>query len=154
MSYISRGTVDGSNIDHDNLLGLLDDDHIQYILANGTRAFSGNQSFGDNNITNVGTLNMNGLIGGITTKTGSYTATTDDYVIICDAGLNSFIVNLPAASSNTGRIYYVKKVDSSQNTITINPEGAGEVDNGATAVITTQFEAVTVTSDGSNWWII
>ena len=101
MSNISRGTVDGSNIDHDNLLGLLDDDHIQYILANGTRAFSGNQSFGNNNITNVGTLDMNGLIGGITTKTGSYTATTDDYVIICDAGSNSFIVSEKAIEPMT-----------------------------------------------------
>ena len=32
--------------DHGALTGLGDDDHTQYILANGTRAFSGNQSFG------------------------------------------------------------------------------------------------------------
>ena len=154
MSSIGRGTADGSNIDHDSLLGILDDDHIQYILVTGSRAFSGNQSFGNNNITNVGTLDMNGLIGGITTKTSSYTATANDYIIICDAKSHGFVVSLPTASSNIGRIYYVKKVDSSQNTITVNPEGAEEVDDGATAVITTQFETITVTSDGLNWWII
>ena len=43
--------------DHDLLTGLADDDHTQYILADGTRVFAGNQSFGGNFITNA--LNTN-----------------------------------------------------------------------------------------------
>jgi hypothetical protein len=42
---------------HGNLLGLSADDHTQYLLVNGTRAMAGNLSLGNNNITNVGTLN-------------------------------------------------------------------------------------------------
>jgi pectin methylesterase-like acyl-CoA thioesterase len=42
---------------HSALTGLSSDDHTQYILANGTRAFTGSQSFGGNNLTSVGTVN-------------------------------------------------------------------------------------------------
>lgn len=51
------GTVAGGGgggaTDHGNLSGLTDDDHPQYILASGARAFTGNVSVGGNNITNV-----------------------------------------------------------------------------------------------------
>jgi len=44
--------------DHGALTGLADDDHTQYILEDGTRAFSGSQSMGSNQITSLspGTL--------------------------------------------------------------------------------------------------
>jgi len=42
--------------DHGGLTGLLDDDHTQYLLVDGTRAMSGNLNMGTNNITNVGTV--------------------------------------------------------------------------------------------------
>lgn len=40
--------------DHGQLTGLGDDDHPQYILVDGTRAFTGAQSMGGNRLTNVG----------------------------------------------------------------------------------------------------
>jgi len=45
--------IDESKIDHGALAGLSDDDHTQYILVDGTRAFSGNQSIGGNKLTSV-----------------------------------------------------------------------------------------------------
>lgn len=44
----SAGTTD-----HGNLLGLLDDDHTQYLLVNGSRPMSGNLDMGGQNVTNV-----------------------------------------------------------------------------------------------------
>ena len=52
------------NTAHANLSGLLADDHTQYILVNGSRAFTGDQSFGTHSITNVNTINgitVNGI---------------------------------------------------------------------------------------------
>ena len=46
--------IDASGIDHGGLAGLGDDDHTQYILVDGTRAFTGDQSMGSNQLTNVG----------------------------------------------------------------------------------------------------
>ena len=46
-----------SNItDHSSLIGLNNDDHPQYLLANGTRSLSGDLNVGGNDITNVGTV--------------------------------------------------------------------------------------------------
>jgi hypothetical protein len=42
-----------SSLDHGALAGLGDDDHVQYILVDGTRAFTGAQSMGGFNLTNV-----------------------------------------------------------------------------------------------------
>jgi len=44
----------GSAIDHGNLAGLSDDDHTQYLRTDGTRALTGDQSFGGFDATNVG----------------------------------------------------------------------------------------------------
>jgi hypothetical protein len=44
----------GTAVDHGSLLGLLDDDHPQYLLVNGTRAMSGNLDMGANDVVNVG----------------------------------------------------------------------------------------------------
>lgn len=41
---------------HGNLLGLLNDDHTQYLLVNGSRAMSGSLDMGGNQITNVGNV--------------------------------------------------------------------------------------------------
>lgn len=41
------------NGDHGDLAGLADDDHTQYARADGTRAFTGDQSLGSHKLTNV-----------------------------------------------------------------------------------------------------
>ncbi len=59
---IAAGTItatfvgDGSgltNVDHGGLEGLTDDDHTQYLLADGTRALTGALSAGGNKLTNL-----------------------------------------------------------------------------------------------------
>ena len=52
-----------ANIDHGLLLGLTDDDHTQYLLANGTRALGGNWNLGGYNLTNGGSGRFDGGIG-------------------------------------------------------------------------------------------
>jgi hypothetical protein len=51
-----RSSGVSASSDHGNLLGLADDDHQQYLLANGGRAMSGDLDMGGNAITNVGTV--------------------------------------------------------------------------------------------------
>lgn len=48
-----RIRFDQSKVDHGSITGLGDDDHTIYTKADGTRAFSGNQSMGSNKLTNV-----------------------------------------------------------------------------------------------------
>jgi hypothetical protein len=59
-SYKATSVVGGGGITyHNQLLGLLSDDHTQYLLVNGTRAMTGGLDMGGNSITNVN------LVGGI-----------------------------------------------------------------------------------------
>lgn len=48
-----RIRFDQSKVDHGSIAGLADDDHTQYTKADGTRAFTGDQSMGSNKITNM-----------------------------------------------------------------------------------------------------
>lgn len=50
---IDSTMIDASAIDHGGLGGLGDDDHTQYTLADGTRAFTGDQSMGSNKLTSL-----------------------------------------------------------------------------------------------------
>lgn len=95
-----------------------------------------------------------GLQANLVTKTGAYTATASDYTIICNASGGAFTITLPAVASHTNRIYHIKKIDNSVNAVTIDGNGAETIDDGATAILTVQYESVSVQSDGSEWWII
>lgn len=55
MRAISGTT--GSTTDHGELTGLGDDDHQQYMLVNGSRAWAGDVNFDGNDITNINLIN-------------------------------------------------------------------------------------------------
>ncbi len=86
-------------------------------------------------------------------KTSAYTAALD-HVILCDASGGAFTVTLPAASGATGRVYHIKKTDSSTNAVTVDGNASETIDGGTTATIAAQFESIMIVCDGSNWHII
>ena len=106
----------------------------------------------------AGTFTTLAITGGFTanlvTKTENHTATASDYTILCNSTGGSFTVTLPAAASHTRRIYHIKKIDSSANTITIDGNSSETVDGGTTAIISIQNESLTIQSNGSNWYIL
>jgi len=67
--------------DHGSLSGLGDDDHAQYLRTDGTRALTGNQSFGLNEATNIALENLGALPSAGTTGRVVY-LTTDDHLYL------------------------------------------------------------------------
>lgn len=100
-----------------------------------------------------GDAGVGGVVA-ITTKTGAYTAADTDTVIICDATGGAFTVTLPAAGDNTGKVFYLKKIDGSANAVTIDGDGAETIDDAATLVLGSQYDAAMLVSDGTEWWIL
>ena len=100
------------------------------------------------------TLQVSGSISlPIVTKTSTYTATTSDYTILCNIG--TMTVNLPQASTVTGRIYVIKKISSSSGTITIDAYGSDTIDGQSTNTnIYSRWSSLTIQSDSSNWFIL
>jgi|GEM_PF-4943119 len=85
-------------------------------------------------------------------KTTTYTALAGD-VLVCDATGGAFTVTLPAAATVTGSSISVKKTDVSANAVTVDGNASETLDGATTLSLSTQYEAVTLWSDGSNWWV-
>lgn len=64
-------------------------------------------------------------------------------------------VNLPtAASAGVGSVIFVKKTDSTANTVTVKPSGSEKIDDGTSFLLSLQNEFVKIESDGTQWWVI
>lgn len=87
------------------------------------------------------------------TATYNATATSDVTIVLCDCTSTNITVNLPTAVSNTAT-YYIKKTDSSANTVTIDGATTETIDGGTTAVIRAQYAAVEIISDNANWQVV
>lgn len=128
-------------------------------LANSTTTL-GNATLTLGSITtSVGNLTLtnatvNGAAFAVTTQTSAYTATGTDVTILANATGGAFSVTLPTAVGATGKIYTVKKIDSSVNAVTVATTSSQTIDNQTTEPLARQFDAVTVQSDGANWFII
>jgi hypothetical protein len=115
-------------------------------------------SSGDGKITfanlSESVLDTDGFVRNAVEKSSGYTATANDYAIMCDASGGGFTITLPAAASHTGRVYHIKKIDSSGNIVTVDGNSSETIDDATTAVLTTQYEAITIQCDGDEWFIL
>jgi|GEM_PF-5451711 len=84
-------------------------------------------------------------------KTSDYTVTATDAYLLIDATNGDVVVTLPSAVGISGREYSVKKIDDSANTITVDASSTETIDDSETLVITSQYEAITIVSDGEGW---
>ena len=103
----------------------------------------------------VSTLDLQGSLGMKISSISSATTLDATYGIVqaSDAS-GSFTITLPAAASNSGRMYYIKKTNSSSNTITIDGNGAETIDGATTLVLYVQYDAVRIVCNGSSWYVV
>jgi len=90
----------------------------------------------------------------VTSKSGAYTLTSSDDVVICDTSGADFSLTLPTAVGIGGKRYFLKKVSGDSNTLTLDGDGSETIDGSATWTTTTQYAGVTVMSDNTNWIIL
>lgn len=74
-------------------------------------------------------------------------------IIYADGATSSFTITLPAASSSTGRLLHIKKIDTTGNTITVDANGS-TIDGSSTIVISTPYVSYNLHCNGSVWYII
>ncbi len=89
----------------------------------------------------------------ISTKTSNYTVMLSDNVLLANATSGAITFSLPAASSATGHVFYFKKIDSSGNIMTVLAAGSDLIDGFASLSTSVQYEAFTLITDGSEWYI-
>ena len=82
----------------------------------------------------------------------SPTETIGLITILCNATSGNITVSLPTAVASEAA-FNIKKIDSSSNTVIIDPNGAETIDGEATVTIYDDDDFVQVQSDGTNWVI-
>lgn len=95
-----------------------------------------------------------GSFGSVRSVSASTTITTSDYAILANSTAGAIAVTLPAASTVTGRIFFVKRVNAGANSVTVDPFGSETIDGAATHVLSAQWARVEFISNGSAWFII
>ena len=58
------------------------------------------------------------------------------------------------SAANPNAPITVKKIDSSVNAVTIDPNSSETIDGAATVALAGQYDAITAVSDGTNWIIV
>lgn len=89
----------------------------------------------------------------VVSKTTTYSVAATDDVVLCSG--SAFTVTLPAASALSGRVITIKKTDSTlANIITIARAGSDTIDGATSTTLNTQYESVTLVSDGTSAWSV
>jgi hypothetical protein len=94
------------------------------------------------------------LEAGFVTKTSDYTATLADRIILCNATGGAFTITLPAAASSSGKSYFIKKIDDSDNFVSVRGNASEPIDDSNLRVLPVQNNSVHVVSDGVQWYVL
>lgn len=97
-----------------------------------------------------------GLVKNVAFITGSTTLTNDNHIVLVNCTAQSVIITLPAASSAGIRNYVIKKIDSTNNIVTISGSNNNEkIDGNSSIIIYVEHESYILVSDAtSSWYII
>jgi hypothetical protein len=90
----------------------------------------------------------------IVSKTADYTLTSLDDVVLVTCSGSDITVALPAAASNTGKLFNIKKLDSTIYSLIINPNLSETIDGETTISILDQYNSLQIISNGTSWFIL
>jgi hypothetical protein len=82
-----------------------------------------------------------------------FTAAADN-IILCNAVGGNMTINLPAAASNTNKVYAIKKIDASVYTVAIDGNASETIDGVITQILSITLESLIIQSDGANWFVL
>jgi hypothetical protein len=105
-------------------------------------------------LSDIATTNS-GSIDNTSTVTVTTNTTLGDYTtVLADATSGNITLTLPAAASNVNKFFRIKKIDSSANTITVDGNASETIDGDTTMIISFQWSAMDIVSNGTGWYII
>lgn len=105
------------------------------------------------NTTFSGTYNIVRDDAIVSTGSSSISLTNQRFVNV-DATAGAKTVTIPAASSNKGVTFTIKKKDVSANAVTVVRTGSDTFDGATSVSLASQYDSTTIYSDGANWWIM
>jgi uncharacterized protein (TIGR02145 family) len=123
-------------------------------LETGTAiTIDASQNVGVGTASPASTLDIQGSLGyKVTPITAATTLNQTHNVVLCNTG--PYTVTLPAAASNTGKVYYIKNIDAEGDDITLDGNASETIDGDLTFKLDPYKHAIRIVSDGTNWHIL
>jgi hypothetical protein len=86
----------------------------------------------------------------------AYAISDLDQIVLVDSTAATRAITLPSAVTMPGRRYTIKdwKGQSATHNITVGTTASQKIDGSSTSVLSTNYQAIEVVSDGANWAII
>jgi hypothetical protein len=103
----------------------------------------------------LGSWMSGGKVTSITNADSPYLATSEDWLILCNTSAGNITVTLPTpTAANSGKMYTIKKTQSSHS-VTINAgDGSILLDDNTTLTRNAKNSFDQVVSDGTQYWVI
>lgn len=89
----------------------------------------------------------------VATYTTSSTLRLTDVTVLGDAGGGPITLTLPDATAAVAQ-YSIKRINSGTNTVTIATTSSQTIDGATTQVLANQYDAISVASNGTSWFIM
>lgn len=84
-----------------------------------------------------------------------YVVSSTDSVILCNSSAGAISILLPAAASSNGRTLNIKDKGSAVSyNITVDANSSETIDGALTQTISVNYDSLTITCDGSNWYVL
>ena len=91
----------------------------------------------------------------VMTKTSDYVITTGDGIIVLNPGSANLTATLPTAVGNEGKQFTIKVLDmDSGYSVLVDGDGIETIDGSPNYAFNSDYDFITVVSNGSNWLII
>jgi hypothetical protein len=90
----------------------------------------------------------------ISTKTSNYALMVGDNVILVDCTSGPITITLPSPASSVGHVYFVKKIDSTVNAVSIIASGGALIDGLGTQTLPVQYDSDMLVNDGTSYWLV
>ncbi len=105
------------------------------------------------------TLRVAGSISAkVASPTTAYKMGATDFAVFASASSGAFTVTLPPASTATGMIVLIKKMDTSSNSVTVAGAGSGTtqdyIEGSASRALKKQYDSLQLISNGGHEWMI
>lgn len=96
---------------------------------------------------------LEGLYTNVQAYSSNSTITNANSVALVDASTGVVTITIPTAVTNKGKVFNIKKTDSSLNGVIISP-AVGTIDGSATKTLAFQYDSLMLVSDGANYFLI
>ena len=90
----------------------------------------------------------------LVSKSAAYTIDIADQLILCDGSSGGFTVTLPSVTEKVQDLYVIKATSVAGGHIVVDGNGSETLDGALTKTLSTQYAAIVLAPDGSNWHII